>query len=105
VAGIALIFFLYPAVVGAQIPSVSLFVGYSYARADVFIPFSRGQNIPPKPTNLNGWEVSFQGRILPFLGLVADISNAYVVHRFRYLPRSRPSPVHAAERPDEGQKW
>ena len=74
---IALSFFLYPAVVGAQIPRVSLFAGYSYARADVFTPFNRGQNILANRTNLNGWEVSFQGRVLPFISLVADISYVY----------------------------
>jgi hypothetical protein len=73
IATIAFSFFLYPAVLDAQIPSVSLFVGYSYARADVFTPLSRGQNILPNRTNLNGWEVSFQGRVLPFIGVVADI--------------------------------
>ncbi len=77
IATIAFSFFLYPAVLGAQIPSVSLFVGYSYARADVFTPLSRGQNILPNRTNLNGWEVSFQGRVLPFIGVVADISYEY----------------------------
>jgi opacity protein-like surface antigen len=52
----------------AQIPSGNVFVGYSYVSADLV---SSGR------TNLNGWNGSVEGKVLPFIGVVADFSGHY----------------------------
>jgi len=53
----------------AQIPKANIFVGYSYMTAD--LPNISGRQ------NLNGWEGSLEGKVLPFLGIVADGSGNY----------------------------
>ncbi len=56
---------------GAQIPTKgSIFFGYSYNNADFN---SAGRQ------NLNGWEGSLEGKVFPFIGIVADISGHYGV--------------------------
>src|SRR5215475_11508123 len=52
----------------AQLPSFNVFGGYSYMSAD----FNSGGR-----TNLNGWNASAEGKVLPFIGLVADFSGHY----------------------------
>jgi len=52
----------------AQLPSGNVFVGYSYAQAD--LSFDKG-------ASLRGWEGSVEGKILPLLGIVADIDSHY----------------------------
>ncbi|MGH9497800.1 MAG: hypothetical protein ACRD3L_01535 [Terriglobales bacterium] len=51
----------------AQVPNGNVFVGYSYMSAD----------LPGGRSNLNGWNASVEGKILPLLGLVADFSGHY----------------------------
>src|SRR5207247_10325322 len=53
----------------AQIPKANIFVGYSYMSAD--LPNISGRQ------NLNGWEGSLEGKVLPLLGIVADGSGNY----------------------------
>jgi hypothetical protein len=53
----------------AQIPKANIFIGYSYMSAD--LPNISGRQ------NLNGWEGSLEGKVLPFLGIVADGSGHY----------------------------
>jgi len=53
----------------AQIPKGNIFVGYSYMSADVPSTAAR--------QNLNGWEGSLEGKVLPFLSIVADGSGHY----------------------------
>ncbi len=53
----------------AQIPKANIFIGYSYLSADVPNTSTR--------RNLNGWEASLEGKVLPFLGLVVDGSGHY----------------------------
>ena len=48
----------------AQVPKANIFIGYSYVSAD--LPNRSGRQ------NLNGWEGSLEGKVLPFLGIVAD---------------------------------
>jgi len=56
-------------VAAAQIPtSGNVFFGYSYYNSDVS-SINR--------TNMNGWEASVEGKILPFIGLVADVDAHY----------------------------
>lgn len=54
----------------AQLPSGNVFGGYSYLNAD----FANGIGTR---ANLNGWEASVEGKVLPFIGLVADFSGEY----------------------------
>lgn len=52
----------------AQIPtSGNVFVGYSYYNT----------RITPNRTSLNGWEASLEGKVFPFVGIVADFSGNY----------------------------
>jgi hypothetical protein len=52
----------------AQVPtSGNVFVGYSYLSAD----------LPGNRANLNGWNASVEGKVLPLLGIVADFSGHY----------------------------
>jgi Outer membrane protein beta-barrel domain len=63
------ILLLVPAAALAQIPTKgNVFFGYSYASADFS---SNGR------TNLNGWNGSLEGKVLPWVGFVADISGLY----------------------------
>lgn len=55
----------------AQVPKGNIFAGYSYARADIS-GFERD--------NLNGWNGSLEGKIFPFVGIVADVSGLYGSH-------------------------
>jgi hypothetical protein len=60
---------LLPTAAWAQIPTkAKVFFGYSYASADFS---SKGR------TNLNGWNGSLEGKVLPWVGFVADISGLY----------------------------
>jgi opacity protein-like surface antigen len=62
---VAVIFFSVPGF--SQVPSGNVFFGYSYMSAD----FSSNRS------NLNGWNASVEGKVLPLLGLVADFSGHY----------------------------
>jgi opacity protein-like surface antigen len=57
----------------AQIPKGNIFVGYSYASADL------NHN---DRSNLNGWEGSLEGKFLPWVGIVADINGLYGTNNF-----------------------
>jgi len=53
----------------AQIPTKgNVFFGYSYNHAD----FNSGGSL-----NLNGWDGSLEGKVAPWVGIVADISGQY----------------------------
>jgi hypothetical protein len=65
----------------AQIPtSGNVFFGYSYVNTDVF----------PNRISTNGWEGSVEGKVLPFIGIVADISAYYGSENVTLYP---PCPV------------
>jgi hypothetical protein len=52
-----------------QIPTKgNVFFGYSYNHAD----FNSGGSL-----NLNGWDGSLEGKVAPWVGIVADISGQY----------------------------
>ena len=64
-----LVIFLFATSATAQIPTKgNVFFGYSYVSADT--------NIGDR-ANLNGWNGSLEGKVLPFVGIVADISGHY----------------------------
>jgi opacity protein-like surface antigen len=54
----------------AQVPtSGNIFAGYSY--------FNAGSTSATEGGGLNGWQGSLEGKIIPFLGMVADFSGNY----------------------------
>ena len=63
------IFSVFAGLASAQIPtSGNVFFGYSYYNSDLL---SLGRS------SFNGWNGSLEGRVFPFVGLVADISGNY----------------------------
>ncbi len=60
--------FLFVSAASSQVPSGNVFVGYSYYNADLS---SLGRS------NLNGWNGSLEGKVLPWVGIVADFSGHY----------------------------
>jgi hypothetical protein len=68
IAAIVLSLIVLAAVASAQIPSGNVFVGYSYLSADLGLS---------NRTNLNGWNASVEGKVLPFIGIVGDFSGHY----------------------------
>jgi Outer membrane protein beta-barrel domain len=75
---LAFILLLLPAAAMAQIPTRgNVFFGYSYGSADFS---SNGR------TNLNGWNVSLEGKFLPWIGLVADFSGLYGSQNIAVIP-------------------
>lgn len=80
---IALALLMLSAAASAQIPTKGdIFFGYSYNRAD----FNGAGH-----SNLNGWEWSLDGKVAPWIGIVADISGHYgsgdSVHNVIFGPR------------------
>jgi len=66
--------FLLTSALNAQIlPKGNVFVGYSFNRAGTSQPGAFNTD----RSNLNGWEGSLEGKFLPFLGIVADVSGHY----------------------------
>ena len=60
---------LFAGLASAQIPtSGNVFFGYSFYRTD---PFTTDR------ANTNGWEASFEGKVIPWLGFVADVDSHY----------------------------
>jgi opacity protein-like surface antigen len=68
------ILLLFAGVASAQIPtSGNVFFGYSYLSTDLS---------PNGRANANGWEASVEGKIIPFLGVVADFDSHYGSQNF-----------------------
>lgn len=66
---IAFSLLLFAGLASAQIPtSGNVYIGYSYYNADLS---SLGRS------SFNGWTGSVEGKVLPFIGIVADVSQAY----------------------------
>jgi hypothetical protein len=58
----------------AQIPTKgNVFFGYSYDRTSI---------ASNDTSNLNGWEATLEGKVLPWIGLVADVDGHYGSHKF-----------------------
>jgi len=56
----------------AQVPSGNIFFGYSYENTS-----SSALDATLSRPNLQGWEASFEGKVLPWIGIVADVSGHY----------------------------
>jgi hypothetical protein len=52
----------------AQVPKGNVFFGYSYERTPV---------VTNDTINTNGWDLSLEGKLVPFLGLVVDVDGHY----------------------------
>ena len=65
--------FVSSSVAWAQVPKGNVFFGYSYGSADL--------NSNDR-SNLNGWEGSLEGKVLPFVGIVADLNGLYGTNNF-----------------------
>jgi hypothetical protein len=65
---ILLVTLLFTTFAWGQFPSGNVFIGYSYTQT---------QLVPGQSTNLNGWNGSLEAKILPLLGIVADVSGHY----------------------------
>lgn len=75
---IGFILLLLPGAALAQIPTRgNVFFGYSYGSADFS---SNGR------TNLNGWNGSLEGKVLPWVGFVADFSGLYGSQNISAIP-------------------
>jgi len=69
IVAIAFAMFLAATDAYAQVPtSGNIFGGFSYVNADL---------ISGSRTNLNGWNASLEGKVFPFVGIVADFSGNY----------------------------
>ena len=77
VAYIGVVLFLFAGLASAQIPSGNVFLGFSYERTNssAFSPNLIGTTL--SHPNLHGWEASFEGKVLPFVGIVGDVSGHY----------------------------
>jgi hypothetical protein len=60
-----------------QVPNGNIFVGYSYMNANLGTTDRQ---------NLNGWEASVEGKVLPFLGIVADGGGYYGARQLVFCP-------------------
>jgi hypothetical protein len=82
---VSVFLFLLASLASAQIPtSGNVFFGYSYYNTDLS-SIDRA--------NTNGWEGSFEGKVFPFVGLVADVSGHYGSQNFGFLNAPCPSGV------------
>lgn len=69
----------------AQVPtSGNIFFGYSYYHT----PLSSVDT-----SNMNGWNGSLEGKVFPFLGIVADLSGNYGSQNFPTFCTTPPCPV------------
>jgi opacity protein-like surface antigen len=79
VAVVAFALIAFAGLASAQVPtSGNIFVGYSFYSAS---PSSLDLSNVGRP-NMNGWEASLEGKVLPWVGIVADFSGHYGSQRF-----------------------
>ncbi|MGA7908748.1 MAG: hypothetical protein WCA16_15165, partial [Candidatus Sulfotelmatobacter sp.] len=70
----AISFLLFAALASAQVPTKgNAFFGYSYYNTDLS-PIDRA--------NANGWEASLEGKMLPWVGILADFDGHYGSQNF-----------------------
>src|ERR1700685_10573 len=69
--------FILGSLAAAQVPtSGNIFFGYTYYHTDIS---------SVDAANTNGWEASFEGKVLPFIGIVADFSQNYGSENFTFV--------------------
>lgn len=69
------------ALAAAQVPSGNVFLGYSFENAS-----SSALKLDLSRPNLQGWEGSLEGKMLPWVGIVADFSGHYGSQSFQEFP-------------------
>ena len=81
-ACLSAVLFLFAGLASAQVPSGNVFFGYSYesTNASAFGPNLITTTVT-RP-NLNGWEASFEGKVLPWIGIVGDVAGHYGSENF-----------------------
>ncbi|HET7890263.1 MAG TPA: hypothetical protein VFL34_01985 [Candidatus Sulfotelmatobacter sp.] len=85
--------FLLAGLAHAQIPSGNVFLGFSYERTNssAFGPGVVGSTVTG--SNLHGWEASFEGKFLPFVGIVGDVSGHYGSQNFAEATPNGPQTI------------
>jgi opacity protein-like surface antigen len=78
--GVAL--FLFAGLANAQVPSGNVFLGFSYERTNSSEFNSALVSTTISNPNLHGWEASFEGKMVPFFGIVGDVSGHYGSENF-----------------------
>lgn len=79
---VAFTLLLFAGLASAQVPtSGNIFVGYSFYSAS---PSSLDLSSVGRP-NMNGWDASLEGKVLPWVGIVADLSGHYGQQSFSEL--------------------
>jgi opacity protein-like surface antigen len=71
-ACIGVVLFLFAGLANAQLPGGNVFLGYSYENTN-----SSTLDLDLSRANLHGWEASFEGKVLPWIGIVADVAGHY----------------------------
>src|ERR1700685_1693604 len=87
---IAAVLFLLAGLAHAQVPNGNVFFGYSYesTNASAFGPALISSTVSrPNP---HGWEASFEGKLLPWIGIVGDVSGHYGTQSFTELTPAGP---------------
>jgi hypothetical protein len=80
ICAVAFITFACSVLAGAQLPNGgNAFFGYSYLRGETFAD-SRTVQASGGSANMSGWEVSAEGKYLPWLGVVGDLDWHYGGH-------------------------
>jgi len=90
IAGLIVTAILFAGMAAAQIPGGNIFVGYSYAGGDTFSsncnpscpPGVAFLQPPSRSGALNGFEGSLEGKFLPWIGIVTDLSRQYGSENF-----------------------
>jgi len=68
---VGLVVLVFAGLASAQVPNGNVFFGYSHTSTNL---------VPGQSTGLNGWNGSLEGKVLPLLGIVADLSGVYGSH-------------------------
>ena len=89
--GLTAALFIFAGLASAQVPSGNIFFGYSYERTNTYGPNVISSTVTGP--NLHGWEASFKGKIVPFLGIVGDVSGHYGSQDFTELTPNGPLTV------------
>lgn len=81
----------------AQIPTAgNVFVGYSFQNTS-----ASALNLISSRANLQGWEASLEGKLVPFLGVVADFSGHYGSESFPEATPGGPASVNVSAHEEE----
>lgn len=79
---VCIVLVIFAGLASAQIPSANVFLGYSYESTNsTAFGVNEIGNTLSRPS-LHGWEASFEGKVLPFVGIVGDVSGHYGTQNF-----------------------